>query len=518
MRRAAALAATAVLSASLAACGSAEKKDEAAAGPSGDPTTLNLAFQADMSVTDPDIFYDVEGNAVTLSGYEGLVRYKPDSTEVEPALAKSWTVSDDGKTYTFKLQDGVTFHDGATMTSKDVKASIERRQAVKGGSSYMVADVDKITTPDDLTVVMHLKQPVGPFLDYLASIWGPKIIGPEALVEHKGDDHSQKYLAERIDGTGPYELAEFNRGREYKLTAFKDYWGTAPSFQNVVIKITPEMGTQRLELDKGDLDVILHSFPPTDLAGAKENKDLQVVEKPSFARTMMYINANKAPLDTDAARKAVAQAIDTKHITESVYGDTAAVATGPYPEGMLADQPKLDYGTDAPVTTKSASGDLTLAYGPDAGGLLRQAAENIQADLAKIGYKVTLKGVQLPDTFVYKNDPEKAPDLLLLSPVSDAAHPDTWAQPFWASTGGINAFAVKNAEVDKLLPQALAAPEDQADDLYRQIGEANVDGHSMVYIADLKDTFVARADLEGLQHSPAYEWLLTPSELSRSGG
>lgn len=510
MRRAAAIALPAVLALTVAACGSAEKKDTDTTA-AGKSDTLNLAFQADMSVPDPDVFYDVEGNAVTLSAYEGLVKYAPDSTKIVPSLAKSWKVSPDRKTYTFTLQDGVTFHDGQPMTSKDVKASIERRQAVKGGSSYMVADVKNIETPDDQTVVIHLDHPVGPFLDYLASIWGPKVIGPEALETHKGSDNSQKWLAKHEDGTGPYELTTFDRGREYGLTAFDGYWGDTPAFQNVVIKITPDMATQRLALEKGDLDVILHSYPPTDLAAAKQDGKLQVVEKPSFARTMMYINTHR--ITDPAEREALTKAIDTKRITENVYGDTATVATGPYPGGMLADQPKLPYGTGTPDTSAKESGKLTLAYGPDAGGLLRQVAENIQADLEKIGYEVTLKGVQLPDTFDYAKDPKSAPDLLLLAPVSDAAHPDTWAQPFWASTGGINSFATKNAQVDALLPKAAAAPKAQAEDLYRQIGQENIDGYSMVYVADLKDTFVARKGLENLQHSPAYEWLLTPSQL-----
>jgi peptide/nickel transport system substrate-binding protein len=506
MRRSPAVLLFAILSLGLLGCGSTKK--EAASG----STTLRLAFQADMSVVDPDVFYDVEGNTVTLSTYEGLVRYAPDSTKIVGQLAKSWTVSPDRRSYTFKLQGGVTFHDGTAMTSKSVKASIERRQAVKGGSSYMVADIDRITTPDALTVVLHLDHPVGALLDYLASTWGPKVIGSKALVDNAGSDHAQKYLAEREDGTGPYELASFQRGSQYAMTAFAGYWGAKPFFQDVLIKIVPSISTQQLQLKSGDLDAILHSYPPSDLAAARANDDLQVVEKPAFNRTILYVNTHRKPFADAAARAALAASIDAAKITTSVYGATATPAAGPFPAGMVDGQPASATGGG---TSAKGSGSVTLAYGPDAGGLLHSVAENLQIALQGLGYEVTLQGVQLPDTFEYAKAPAKAPDLVLLTPVPDAAHPDTWAQPFWSSTGGINVLATKDAAIDRLRDEAAVAPAAEATALYRRMGRLVNAGHAFISIADVKDTFVTRKDLAGLQHSPAYEWLLMPAALTR---
>ncbi len=492
----------------LGACGAASTQPSGGARGS---TTLRLAFQADMSVPDPDVFYDVEGNVVTLSTYEGLVGYAPDSTTIVPQLATSWTVSADRRTYTFTLHRGVTFHDGTPMTSKSVKASIERRKALNAGSGYMVADVDKITTPDDSTVVLHLDHPVGAFLDYLASTWGPKVIGPSALVTHAGTDHGQAWLSTHDDGTGPYQLTAFERGRQYRMAAFPTYWGTAPFFKSVLISITPSMSSQQLELKNGDLDAILHSYPPSELAQAKADPNLQVVEKPAFNRTMLYVNTHK--ITDPAARAAIGRAIDVKQITAAVYGATAKPADGPYPAGMLAGQPALPALNPSPV--KGRGGNLVLAYGPDSGGLLRTTAELVQIDLAKLGYSVTLVGVQLPQTFDYKKDPAKAPDLLLLTPVPDAAHPDTWAQPFWATNGGINDFGTVAPAIDKLLPQAAAAPAGQAAALYRTIGQDLVNSGSVVSIADVNDTIVLRKDLTGIEHSPAYEWYIRLAALRR---
>jgi len=99
-------------------------------GGSAATTDVQLAYNADMQVPDPDIFYEIEGNSLTTSVYEGLVRYKPDSPEIEGALAESFEVSPDGLTYTFKIRPDVKFHDGTTLDSAAAVASFERRTDV----------------------------------------------------------------------------------------------------------------------------------------------------------------------------------------------------------------------------------------------------------------------------------------------------------------------------------------------------------------------------------------------------
>ena len=144
----------------------------------GSGGTLQLAYLADMAQADPDVFYDIEGNTVILSVYEGLLKYKPDSTELIPSLAKSWEVSPDGLTYTFHLQSGVKFHDGTPFNAQAVKTSFQRRLDVGAAPAYMVQPIASMQTPDDSTFVVRLKHPVAPFLHYMASSWVPKVISP----------------------------------------------------------------------------------------------------------------------------------------------------------------------------------------------------------------------------------------------------------------------------------------------------------------------------------------------------
>jgi peptide/nickel transport system substrate-binding protein len=165
---------------------------------------LRLAYLADMAQADPDVFYDIEGNTVILSVYEGLLKYKPDSTEIIPSLAQSWQVSSDGLTYTFHLRTGVKFHDGTPFDAQAVKTSFQRRLDVGAAPSYMLEPVASMQTPDATTFVVHLKHPVAPFLHYMASSWGPKIISPKALADHAGNDHAQTWAKEHASGTGPF--------------------------------------------------------------------------------------------------------------------------------------------------------------------------------------------------------------------------------------------------------------------------------------------------------------------------
>lgn len=504
-------------------CG-AETKDQAAATEAGGSPAagagsdvLNVPYLADMSVPDPDVFYDIEGNAVILNTYEGLVKYKPDSTEVVGALAESFTQSKDRLTYTFKLKDGVTFHSGAKMTSADVKASFERRADVDQAPSYMVAPIEEMQTPDPLTFVVKLKAPVDPFIDYLASSWGPKVIGPAAIKENADKDFGQTWMKTREDGTGPFKLSSFERGTQYTLTRNDAYHGAKATLREVNFKIIPDVNTQRLELQSGDLDAVLHSFPASQLASLPDSVEVQ--RKDAFLRLLMYVNTNKAPFDDPAVRRALRATVDVEQLVEQGYSDTATKSTGPYPAALLSDQPTLPYAVDVEAAkvavAKAKSKRVSLAYTADESGVQRRVAELLQAQLTAVGLEATLKEVQLPQTYAYVEDLENAPDLLLATNTPDAAHPDTWARILFASKGGLNFLGYANKELDTALDEALPATGEEADALYRKVGEQIIESDSMFFLGDVKDVFVVKKGVTGLSHVPAYPWTVDYAALKK---
>jgi len=498
----------------VAGCGSSEKK---AAGGSSD--VLRIPYLADMSVPDPDVFYDIEGNSVILNQYEGLLRYAPGSTKIVGSLADTWTVSPDRLTYTFKLHPGVTFHSGAPLTSSAVKAAFERRLDVDQAPAYMLKPIQSMQTPDLLTFVVKLKSPVNPFEAYMASSWGPKIIGPAAIKTNAGSDFGQKWLRTHGDGTGPYKLTAFDRGRQYTLTRNDAYWGKKANFKTVLIKITPDIGTQRLELQNGDLDAILKSFPASELESLPDSLDVQ--KKPSNLRLLLYVNPNKKPFDDPAVRAGLRSTIDVDQLVDQAYAGTATKAVGAYPEAILAGQPELPYKVDDAAATaaaaKASTKKITLAYTSDESGVQRRVGELIQAKLKSAGYDVTLREVQLPDTYGYIKNLKAAPDLMLQTNTPDAAHPDTWARIVFYSTGGLNFFGFNDKQVDAKLDAALGAPEAEATQLYQDVGQRVIDSNSMFFLGNVKDVFVLNKNLEGVESVPSYPWTVSYAPLKRAG-
>jgi peptide/nickel transport system substrate-binding protein len=483
----------------------------------GSGGTLQLAYLADMAQADPDVFYDIEGNTVILSVYEGLLKYKPDSTELIPSLAKSWEVSPDGLTYTFHLQSGVKFHDGTPFNAQAVKTSFQRRLDVGAAPAYMVQPIASMQTPDDSTFVVRLKHPVAPFLHYMASSWGPKIISPKALADHAGKDHAQTWAKEHADGTGPFQLTAFERGQRYELTRFDGYWGQKAHVDKVEIRIIPDIGTQRLQLQSGDLDAILHSFPQAELESAKSNPDLQVRDFSSFLNNIIYLNTNKKPLSDPALRKTLAGALDRDSLVKEVYGPYATPSSSTYPSGLL--DPALAPVAYPPSETAAAAGGgskLTFAYTADDSGVHRRIAELVQQRLDAAGFSVTIKEAQLPQVFEYVNDLQAAPDMVMQTNTPDGAHPDMWARIEWYSTGGLNYLGYKSTQADKLLDQALETTDKAtADRLYGEAGKIVAQDTAIIFVADPRDVMVLRKNLTGVEHVPNYPWALNLATLQK---
>jgi peptide/nickel transport system substrate-binding protein len=184
----------------LSSCGGTNR---ASTAPSGSHV-LTAAITGNLSPLDPDTYYEAQGLPITQGTYQTLVTYAPNLPKIVPDLATSWSESPDGLTYTFQLRRGVRFSDGTPFNAAAAESSFERRTALKGGPSYQTAAIKSYSTPDPYTLVIHMKQPVAPFLDYLASPYGPMMSSPtgEKLHEVKGDRGSH-WIATHSAGTGP---------------------------------------------------------------------------------------------------------------------------------------------------------------------------------------------------------------------------------------------------------------------------------------------------------------------------
>jgi peptide/nickel transport system substrate-binding protein len=507
----------AVAALSLAACGGSSSKSTTASGGGGSTPAqlpvgsrvLKLAFNANMQVPDPDIFYEVEGNEVTTSVYEGLVRYKPDSPEIEGALADSWTVSPDGTTYTFKLNPGVKFHDGTEMNAKSWQADFKRRTQVNSAPAYMLADVTSTAAPDPLTFVVHLKQPVSPFLDYLAAPYGPKAVSPAILTAHAGSDFAQNYLKDHDAGTGPFTISKFTTDVGYELTRFDGYWGTPkPYFEKVEISIIPDITTQRLKLEGGEIDMMIHGLPIADVESFRTNNKFVVHDFPVLLKTVVATNPHKGPFKNRELAKALRTFFDKAAIVKEIYQTQANVSTQMYPVQNLP----LDLAKDTDVLDTSALTNLAkslpssdknidFAYSQDEGGTLPRLAEVLAAKLQSAGFSVKVRGLPIAEVFDLPNHPEKAPDLLLWTFNPDAAHPDTWVRIFMNSAGAINYLKCSDPAADAAMDKGLrSVTKADVQKYYGQAGDILAASGCFITLADNRELVVARKGLTGFVH------------------
>jgi peptide/nickel transport system substrate-binding protein len=490
----------------LVACSSKSSTSSTTSAKGSDLSVVHLAYNADMQVPDPDIFYEIEGNSLVTSVYEGLVRYKPDANDIEGALAESWTVASDGLTYTFKLRPNVKFHDGTAMDSAAIKASFERRTKVNSAPAYMLADVTGYDTPDASTFVVHLKQPVSAFLDYLAAPYGPKAVSPKIIGDHEvNGDAAQDYLKTHDAGTGPFTISGFNLGTEYTLDRFGDYWNGPAQVSKIVIDIIPDISTQRLKLESGDLSMIIHGLSATDIDSLAAKKGFQVQRFPSLFKAWVMVNENKGIFKDQALRVALRSSIDRQKIANEVYGQNGSVSTqfyplGELPGGMAGDVADLDPTKLANAAKALSSKKVDVGYSSD-DPRNQRIAEIVQTELQAAGLDATSRGIPIAQVFDLPNHKDTAPDLLISTVNPDAAHPDTWARIFSNTMGALNWEQCSVPDADKAMDAGLHATDPKViQDDYGKAGDLLVASGCFITIADVKEVIVAKSGYSNFIH------------------
>jgi peptide/nickel transport system substrate-binding protein len=295
--------------------------------------TLAYGRGQDSVSLDPADITDGESVKVTENIFQGLVAYKPGSTEVEPCLATGWKVSEDRRSWTFTLRQGVKFHDGTALDADAVVFSCERQRDPEhpfhhGEFVYWTDQfsfVEKVEKTGPLEVKFTLSTPFVPFLSNLA-MFTASIISPAhaAKVGKEG-------LAASPVGTGPFKLVEWRRkDGVIVLEAFDGCWSGRPPLDRVVFRAVAD-NTSRLQLlKKGELQG-MDGLNPTDVKAAQQDEQLRLLGQPGMNVAYLAINCQKKPFDDPRVRKAVALALDLERIAGKIYHGLATPAKNPLP-------------------------------------------------------------------------------------------------------------------------------------------------------------------------------------------
>jgi peptide/nickel transport system substrate-binding protein len=487
------------------------------------PDVLVVGQIAEPKSLDPHAVTAVNDFRILMNIYDGLVRYKDGTLQPEPALAKSWTISDDGLTYTFKLHDGIKFHDGSPFNAEAVKFNFDRMLDEKNPYhdtgpfplAFFFSSVDKVTAKDKLTVEFKLKEPYAPFLSNLAYPTG-LIVSPAAVKKYGKD------FGRHPSGTGAYKFAEWDSNTKVVLTRNDDYWDGAPSLKSIVFRPITDANTRVAEMLSGGIDMMVE-VPPDNVATFQQDSSFKVYEQAGPHVWFLILNAKEGPFADKRVRQAVNYAINKKALVDNVLQGTAEVAAGPTPPAFSwAYNDKLKpYPYDPDKARKlikeagQEGAELTFYVTEGGSGMLDPVPMGaaIQADLAKVGLKVKIETYEW-NTFLGKVNPglEGKADMAEMAWMTN--DPDTL--PYlalrtgaWPDKGGFNSGYYSNKKVDELLEKARSSTN-QAEraKLYKQMQQIVHDDAPWAFIANWKQNAVTSTRVKNFKLQPSFFLML----------
>ncbi len=448
--------------------------------------------------------------------YDTLIRVGLDGASLVPGLAESWEMSEDGKTYTFKLRPDVKFSDGTPMTSKDVKFSWVRaandpNQIWTFTLTALERDADGqvqgIETPDDATVIVTLPQPWAPFLSDVA------MFNMSIVSEAFAKDNPDRLTGECM-GTGPFQLKEWKKGESITLTKNPNYWEAGlPYLDQIDVMVVPDDNARVLQLQGGELDG-MGDVPSSRLQELGGDPNLKVLSLPSTFSQYITLNNREAPLDDMHARLALQYATDKQTLIDVVLFGQGEVATTFMPKGALYWNDTLE---GFPYDVEKAKEHLAQSKTPDGFAIELQtvAGSDDQNTLAtvlkdmwsKIGIEVTI----VPTESGVSNDNynSHAFQAMINSWTNDIIDPDELVS-YAVLPESSEAFQTgwQNPEAQELARTGAGEPDDaKRREIYFRIQELFNQDSPMILLYHKPYLAVTSTKVHNFQQPPTGQWV-----------
>lgn len=513
----------------LSGCGGTGAKPEAGQPPSGTgeglQDTLIYGRGGDSVALDPSIVTDGESLKIGHQIFDSLLEYKDGTTTVQPGLAESWEVSPDGLIYTFKLRQGVKFHDGTDFNAEAVVFNFERWADPKSpykyeGDSFDYYDsmfgseesriIKSVKAVDANTVQFKLSKPQAPFLQNLAmTSFG--IASPKAVQEKKGDFKSNPV------GTGPFVFKEWKRNDSITLDKNPNYWKLGqPKLAKVIVRSIPDNTARFNALQNGEID-LMDDMNPDDVQQLEGNSELVKIERPSFNVAYIGFNLKKKTFDNPKVRQALNHAVNKQAIIDALFAGQAKPAVNPMPPTLWGYNDSIqDYAYDLnkakallaeagfpnglPEPLTFYAMPVSRPYMPDG----KKVAEAIQADFGKIGVKIN---IQSPEWATYLDDLKggEKDDLYMLGWNGDNGDPDNFLYTLLDkdTIPGNNRSFYVNEELHKMLVKAQTEiDQDKRTELYKQAQEIIKKDAPWIPLVHTTPVMAGKTTLKGYVPSP----------------
>lgn len=438
-------------------------------------TTLAAAIAAEPDQLDPQKTTAYASFQVLENVYDTLVE-PDDKLQMQPALAESWTTSDDQLTWTFKLRQGVTFHNGDPFDADSVVYSFNRIIKEKLSTSYRFDSVKSVDKVDAGTVTFTLERPTPNLLANIGSFKGM------AIVDEKNAESGD--IGKAPVGTGPFSFVNWKRGQSIELAANPKYWGGAPKVKNVEFQFVKEPGTALANLRGGQVQWT-DNLPPAQVQSLLSGDDPKVESVPSTDYWYFALNEGKKPFDDPRVRQAFAWAIDREAIAEAARFGAAQVNQTAIPRTSQWYFDYAPYKTDpvkaqellkqAGVSNLQVDFMVTSEY-PETVSV----AQVMKDELSKVG--ITLN-IRTEDFASWLSDEAAGKfDGFMLSWLGNV-DPDEFYYSQHSSKGGNNYQKFSNKQVDQLLEQGRTTGETaQRKQIYDQAAKIIVDQASYIYL------------------------------------
>jgi len=488
----------------------------------GDINTLNVAFyHTEVATLDPHVQNSTEKSIVYMTA-ETLVVRNRDTVEIAPTLATSWKISDDGRVYTFFLRRNVKFHDDTSFNAEAVKFNFDRITALKKGFYWMLAPMQKYEVVDEHTIRFVMRDRYALFLPVMTHF---PIVSPKSVLdnEEKKGDYAAKWYIDHAVGTGPYRLAQWQKGVKIVHEKFDGYWGgwNKKHVSRVVTWLIPESGTQRLLLEKGELDLI-QNFTVDDFKSYKNHPHIAALEKDAIAPMYIRMNYVAGPTSNRKVREALSYCLDRK-LYEQMMGGRIQEPDGPVPKEFLGGwRPAnliLEYNPDKAKKLLAEAGypnGFEMSLLNQAGNpTMRAIAEVWQAGLTKAGVTLKIKTLPWPaivsrlNNWAIERNPATAENAYIQ--FIGARLPDAYAYLFLAyhskaqSGNGRNWMLYSNPKVDEIAEKGVQIlNEKERIELYKKAVQIIADDYPDVFVDKMVERVIMRKGVKGFYFDALY--------------
>ena len=468
----------------------------AQSGASSGPTSVVVRVPTDPDHLDPHLSAASLTQQMMLNVFEGLVRPTPDGG-IEPAVAQSYSVSNDGLTYTFILRRGIKFHNGDLVTVDDLRYTFERLMGKDTGKP-LTSNLDAVAsleTPDASTFVVHLKKVNSSFLALLPTL---------SILPRSNDGHHDQHPI----GTGPYKFVEYLPQQRLVLEKFTDYWQPGvPVIDRVEFRIIPDDQAALLALQSGQVQLTGISADQAASLGSK----FKIVSHGANSVLLMAMNEQRKPFDDIRVRQAIEYAVDKDAIITAVFNGYAT-KLGSNMSPVMAKYYADGLTNVYPVDIAKAKSLLSAAGYPNGfettvsvsshAPMYAQAAQIVAQQLAQIGIRLKIEtvewGVWLDRIYTNRDYDMTIIDFTgKLDPYAVLGR--------YTSDYPRNFFNYKNPAYDTLMQQALGQTDEaKRVELYKQAQQILTQDAVAVYICDYQFVWAMDPKLQGYTPYPIF--------------